>query len=77
MAKCDYSDHPRKDFKMLLPRTEDEPEICAEPKRIEEVIGMLRTLLSGDEREQRETFSFIRKALDEDRPSNRKLFPLS
>lgn len=29
----------------------------------------------GDEEEQRETWEFLRKALDEDRLSDRKLFP--
>jgi hypothetical protein len=29
----------------------------------------------GDEEEQRETWAFLKAALDADRPSNRKLFP--
>ena len=37
-------------------------------------IAVLRSFLEGDEREQRETFEFLKKALDEDRPSYRKLF---
>ena len=56
---------------------EDTSEISAEPKAIEEIVGLLRALLAGDEREQRETFSFLKQALDEDRPSDRKLFPPS
>ena len=48
-------------------------EASGEPK-IEEVVTSLRTLLAGDEQEQRETFAFLKQALDEDRPSSRKLF---
>jgi hypothetical protein len=51
--------------------------ITEEPKTIEEIVGSLRALLVGDEQEQRETFSFLKQALDEDRPSSRKLFPSS
>jgi excisionase family DNA binding protein len=32
-------------------------------------------LVEGDEEEQRETWEYLKKALDEDRLSNRKLFP--
>jgi len=42
-------------------------------KETKEVINALRGLLAGDEREQRETFTFLKQALDEDRPSRRKL----
>ena len=44
------------------------------PRSIEEALAALRTLLDGDEQEQRETFAFLKKALDEDRLSYRKLF---
>jgi len=58
------------------PRIADKvTETSGEPKRIEEVVRALRTLLAGDEQEQRETFAFLKQALDEDRPSTRKLFP--
>ena len=50
-------------------------EVSVQPKEIEETVGSLRALLTGDEREQRETFTFLKQALDKDRPSNRKLFP--
>jgi hypothetical protein len=50
-------------------------EVSEQPKETGEILDSLRVLLVGDEREQRETFSFLRKALDEDRPSSRKLFP--
>lgn len=47
------------------------------PLDIEErtrVLRALDALLEGDEEEQRETFDFLRKALDEDRPSYRRVF---
>lgn len=40
----------------------------------EAVIRALRRLLEGDEQEQRETFEYLKNALEEDRPSNRRLF---
>ena len=49
-------------------------EASSEPKKIEEAVSSLRTLLAGDEKEQRETFAFLKQALDEDRPSTRRLF---
>jgi len=50
-------------------------EVSDRPQEIEEIVSSLRVLLTGDEQEQRETFSFLKQALDEDRPSSRKLFP--
>jgi hypothetical protein len=38
-------------------------------------IELLRSWLSGDEEEQRETWVYLKKALDTDRLSDRKLFP--
>jgi hypothetical protein len=34
----------------------------------------LDSLLEGDAKEQRETFEYLKEALDADRPSDRKLF---
>ena len=42
--------------------------------KIQAVVQSLRTLLDGDDQEQRETFEYLKQALDEDRPSNRRLF---
>jgi hypothetical protein len=44
-------------------------KITQEPARpgIEERLASLRVLLEGDEQEQRETFAFLKEALDEDR----------
>ncbi len=47
---------------------------ASEKRKISAKIRKLRSLLDNDEKEQRETFSFLKKALDEDRPSNRRLF---
>jgi hypothetical protein len=41
---------------------------------IEERLASLRVLLEGDEQEQRETFAFLKEALEEDRLSSRRLF---
>jgi hypothetical protein len=43
--------------------------------RPEEVIRLLRAWREGDEAEQRATLEYLKAALDEDRPSRRKLFP--
>lgn len=45
-----------------------------EPPRVQVVAHSLEALLDGDEQEQRDTFEFLKQALDQDRPSNRKLF---
>ena len=49
-------------------------ELASQPETIRAVVRSLRTLLEGDKQEQRETFAYLKQALDEDRPSNRKLF---
>ncbi len=43
-------------------------------KQITAKIRRLRSLLNDDEKEQRETYVYLKKVLDEDRPSNRRLF---
>jgi hypothetical protein len=47
----------------------------AQPEALESVLRSLRALLEDDEKEQRETFDYLRRALDDDRPSNLRLFP--
>src|SRR5271165_2187600 len=39
------------------------------------LIQLLRSWREGDEREQRSTWEYLKQALDEDRLSERKLFP--
>ena len=54
---------------------EEVPELASQPQKIQAVVRSLRTLLEGDEQEQRETFAYLKQALEEDRPSKRQLFP--
>ena len=49
-------------------------EHASQEERMEEVVRRLRTLLEGDDQEQRDTFAYLKRALEEDRPSNRRLF---
>lgn len=39
------------------------------------ITELMQKLLEGDDAEQRETFEFLRTALDEGRPPGYKLFP--
>jgi hypothetical protein len=55
---------------------EDAKESLLEPKEREIILRALDALLEGDEEEQRETFAYLKKALDEDRLSYRSLFSL-
>ncbi len=45
-----------------------------QPTRIESLVSSLRRLLEGVEQEQRETFDYLKYALEEDRASSRRLF---
>ena len=54
--------------------TEQTTEEIDQQSRIQVVVQSLRTLLEGDEQEQRETFEYLKRVLEEDRPSNRRLF---
>jgi lipid A disaccharide synthetase len=54
--------------------TEQTAELIDEQARIHAVVHSLRTLLEGDEQEQQETFEYLKQVLEEDRPSNRRLF---
>ncbi len=54
--------------------TDQTTEATEKQARIQAVVQSLRTLLNGDEQEQRETFEYLKKVLEEDRPSNRRLF---
>jgi hypothetical protein len=60
--------------KIMDSTTEQTTELNDEQARIEAVVHSLRTLLEGDEQEQRETFEYLKQVLEEDRPSNRRLF---
>jgi hypothetical protein len=54
--------------------TEQTTGVIDRQSRIQAVVQSLRTLLEGDEQEQRETFEYLKRVLEEDRPSNRRLF---
>jgi hypothetical protein len=54
-----------------LPNKEN---VSEKNQTIEATLERFRGLLAGDEREHQETFEYLKKALDEDRPSGRKLF---
>jgi hypothetical protein len=43
------------------------------PTSVESLVRSLRKLLEGDEREQRETFEYLKNALEANRPSDRRL----
>jgi hypothetical protein len=45
------------------------------PERPTELVSLLQTWIDGDAEEQRETGEYLIHALDEDRLSDRKLFP--
>jgi hypothetical protein len=46
------------------------------PASVEERLARLATVMDiGDEEEQRETWEYLKRVLDEDRLSDRKLFP--
>ena len=44
-------------------------------KKNRALIQLLRSWREGDEQEQRSTWEYLKQALDEDRLSERKLFP--
>ena len=54
--------------------TQQSSEVSDQQARIQEMVRSLRTLLEGDEQEQRQTFEYLKQVLDEDRPSTRRLF---
>ena len=54
--------------------TEQSTEMIDQQSKIQAVVQSLRTLLEGDEQEQRETFEYLKRVLEEDRPSSRRLF---
>lgn len=55
-------------------RTEQTGDTLLDADERERTLHALDALLEGDEAEQRETFAFLKESLDQDPPSNRKLF---
>jgi site-specific recombinase len=50
-------------------------EDMARYQKNSELLDLLRSWREGDETEQRDTWEYLKQALDEDRLSERKLFP--
>ena len=57
------------------PTKEEAPERVKAQERIQTTVRALRALLEDDAEEQRETFTYLKQVLDEDRFSTRRLFP--
>ena len=57
------------------PTEEEAPERESAQERIQTTVRALRALLEDDAEEQRETFTYLKQVLDEDRFSTRRLFP--
>jgi hypothetical protein len=55
-------------------RPEEPTETVLDADERERTLRALDALLEGEEAEQKETFAFLKKSLDQDPPSNRKLF---
>ena len=53
----------------------DEEQRAQQRRANEAAIQLLRLWREGDSEEQRETLEYLQRVLDEDRPSDRKLFP--
>jgi len=51
------------------------PQNAAQSQRNRALIQLLKSWREGDEQEQRSTWEYLKQALDEDRLSERKLFP--
>ena len=51
------------------------PQSAAQSQKNSALIQLLRSWREGDEQEQRSTWEYLKQALDEDRLSERKLFP--
>jgi hypothetical protein len=55
-------------------RPEETEETSLGADERERTLRALDALLEGDEAEQQETFAFLKESLDQNPPSNRKLF---
>lgn len=64
--------HPADSQIGVVSTTRAEP---TQEERAQRAIRLLDSWLDGDEEEQRETWAYLKKVLDEDRLSDRKLFP--
>ncbi len=55
--------------------SKESPQSTAQTLKSEALIQLLKSWREGDEQEQRSTWEYLKQALDEDRLSERKLFP--
>ena len=51
------------------------PQNATQYQKNHSLVQLLRSWREGDEQEQRSTWEYLKQALDEDRTSERKLFP--
>ncbi|CAN5364076.1 hypothetical protein BH20ACI1_BH20ACI1_01580 [soil metagenome] len=59
---------------VILEIEKEETLTTSEKGQITAKLCKLRSLHNDDAKEQRETFAYLKKVLDEDHPSNRRLF---
>ncbi len=55
--------------------TEKPEKFKVPPVEVDQAIELLQSWFGDDTQEQRETWDYLKKTLDEDRLSDRKLFP--
>ena len=65
---------PQKTTAQIVKEWFDEPPE-EQARRNAAAIKVLDSFLEGDEEEQRETLKVLKKAMNDDRPGGRKLFP--
>lgn len=73
MSKLTEKDEARTDETTRLDERAAETELPATD--VGSAVALLQSWNDEDEQEQRETWAFLKAALDEDRLSDRKLFP--
>jgi hypothetical protein len=72
LAKYDsVVNNPRRNLQIVA----KERQLTKQMQKNQAAIELLRSWRQGDEQEQRETLAYLKRALDEDRLSDRKLFP--
>lgn len=59
----------------VLNRENESATNTAQQQQNQAAIELLKAWREGDEEEQKDTWSYLKTALDEDRLSDRKLFP--
>ena len=70
-ARCEFRFAPSQDLNPTVSGHSRSKQI----QKNQAAIELLRSWRQGDAQEQRETLAYLKRALDEDRLSDRKLFP--